>query len=370
MKRKYDVIIIGAGPAGLKCAEQLKDSKLSVLLIEKNKIIGPKVCGGGLTSLVNPNEIPKDKIRVFNTQETFLADKKYEVRFVDPIRTLDRFDLGQYQLRSIKNAKNITFLKNTLVKSVQDKKISTSKGTFYYNYLVGADGSSSIVRRYLGLKSEFCLGFMSKIPHISNNFIWIFDPNNLKSGYIWIFPHLKYTNVGVYFDPKILKPKKAKKFLKEYLAKLEYKISEEDLQGASINYSYKGVSFNNVFLIGDAAGLTSRIWGEGIPHALLSGKEIGKKILDPKYSMKELKKSIKIKKRQEKIGVLFELIPPLQHFLIKVFINLMGGSWFQYYFGIALSSRVDKYKTKLLPKKVKGVPSVKYTQQDNWVRIR
>ena len=43
----FDVIIIGAGPAGLKCAEVLGNSKFSVLLLEKNAEIGVKVCAGG-----------------------------------------------------------------------------------------------------------------------------------------------------------------------------------------------------------------------------------------------------------------------------------------------------------------------------------
>jgi len=370
MKRKYDVIIIGAGPAGLKCAEELKNSNLSVLLIEKNKIIGPKVCGGGLTSLVNPKDVPKNKIRTFYTQKTFLDNKEYEIKFVAPIKTLDRFDLGQYQFKKISNTKNITVLKGILVKSVHDKKILTDKGTFYYNCLVGADGSSSTVRRYLGLKSKFCVGFMTKIPRVSKNFTWIFNPKNLKSGYIWIFPHLNYTNVGVYFDPKIIKPKKAKNFLMKQLNDRGYKISEKDLQGASINYSYEGIAFDNVFLIGDAAGLTSKIWGEGIPHAILSGAEIGKKILNPKYPMKNLKISIKIKKRQEAIGTLFESAPPLQHLLIKLFIKLMGGSWFQYYFGIALSLPVGEDKIKSSSKRVEDIRLSDSSLKEKWIRYK
>ena len=45
----YDVIIVGAGPAGLRCAEILGQSKLSVLLLEKNAKMGQKVCAGGIT---------------------------------------------------------------------------------------------------------------------------------------------------------------------------------------------------------------------------------------------------------------------------------------------------------------------------------
>ncbi len=61
MKNTYDVIILGAGPAGLKYAEELKNTKLSVLLIKKNQIIGPKICAGGLTRLADGFDYPKDK---------------------------------------------------------------------------------------------------------------------------------------------------------------------------------------------------------------------------------------------------------------------------------------------------------------------
>ena len=47
ISKKYDVVIIGAGPAGLAAARYLAENKKSVLVLEKNKVIGPKVCGGG-----------------------------------------------------------------------------------------------------------------------------------------------------------------------------------------------------------------------------------------------------------------------------------------------------------------------------------
>ena len=66
MNNKFDIIIIGAGPGGLECAIQLNNSNLSVLIIEKNDIIGPKICAGGLTGLTSDFYIPSDKTRSFS----------------------------------------------------------------------------------------------------------------------------------------------------------------------------------------------------------------------------------------------------------------------------------------------------------------
>jgi len=51
--------------------------------------------------------------------------------------------------------------------------------------------------------------------------------------------------------------------------------------------------------------------------------------------MHKLKKILKIKKRQDRISDLFNLVPFLQYYLIRLFIMLMKGSWMHYFFGIA-----------------------------------
>jgi len=54
----YDVIIIGAGIAGLECAKNIGNSNLNVLVIERNKQIGRKVCAEGIIPS-DSNYIPK-----------------------------------------------------------------------------------------------------------------------------------------------------------------------------------------------------------------------------------------------------------------------------------------------------------------------
>lgn len=337
MNDKFDVIIVGAGPAGLKCAEQFKNSGLSVLLIEKNKIIGPKTCAGGITSLGAIFDLPESKTRNFGKLTVCLSDKVHKVDLVNPIKTIDRYDLGQYLLDKIKDCKNIRVLKEITVTHIKKDKVLTNRGDFCYKYLVGADGSVSIVRKYLGLKPKVSVGLYYKVPEIVNDFVLYFSPKSLGLEYIWIFPHRKYSNIGVFFEPRFLSSEKARKILEKFLERNGFTYSRDRLEAAPINFSYQGCTFGNVFLIGDAAGLASEMTGEGISYALVSGQEIGRKILNPDYKMEKLKKLLKIKKRQERVKRVlsasgFSL--SFRQSFYKCFAGLIKKPWFQKYLGI------------------------------------
>ncbi len=329
MKNQYDVIVLGAGPAGLKCAEELKNTNLSVLLIEKNKIIGPKICAGGLTQLTDGFDYPKDKTIIFNKLDMFLGTKKYEISMNHPIRTLDRYELGQYMLTKIKKTKNISILKDTLVKSVEKDKIKTTRGTFHFKYLVGADGSASIVRKYLGLENKIYLGIQYIIPKQYDKMKWFLNPKHLHSGYGWVFPHKKYTSAGVFFNPKFLKVDKAKEVLNKFLDDCGIDYKNATYEGGPANCLYKGIEFGNIFLAGDAAGLASAATGEGISFALTSGKEVAKKIINPNHKTLELDKILKIKQKGDKRLDFMDRVHLFQNILLRIYLNLLKSSKFQ-----------------------------------------
>ncbi len=332
MEKNFDVIIIGAGPAGLECAKQLKDSKLSVLLIEKNKEIGPKVCAGGLSCLNAKFNIPGLMTRTFNDQIIYLSGKEDRMNLAFPLRTMERYDLGQYLLERIKGIKNITILKETTVKQINKGSILTDKGKFSYKYLVGADGSLSVVRKFLGLKTKVSIGLRYKVPEIVNDVEWRFYPEILGSGYLWVFPHKTHTNIGVFFEPKEATMEKAKEFLEKFLKENNYTFSDVKPGAATLNFLYKGCIFGNIFLAGEAAGLTSRTTGEGIAPALISGREIGMKILDPEYKMPLLKEFLKVKGRQEFFKKMTDAMPFMTKYFLIIFMRLIKIKKFQIYF--------------------------------------
>ena len=88
-----------------------------------------------------------------------------------------------------------------------------------------------------------------------------------------------------------------------------------------------------MYLVGDAAGLASKTTGEGISLARTSGKEVGKKILDASYEMKDLNEILTFKRRQERILRIFYIFPFMQTILFRMFFFMMNKKWFQKFFG-------------------------------------
>lgn len=333
MKSKYDVIIIGAGPGGLACAEELKNGDLSVLLLEKNNIIGPKVCAGGLTRLDTGFDIPKDRSREFKTQHIFLNGKEHKLQLAYPLKTISRTDLGQYQLKKLEGAKNIDIQTNNAVIEIKEDKIITQNGIIDFKYLVGADGSNSLVRKYLKMPLSQNVGLYYNLDLLSDKFEWHINTKDWGSAYLWIFPHLNHTNVGFHFNPKLISGASAKKILDQFLRDNNYVFRKESFRSAPLNYDYKGYSVGSVFLVGDAAGLVSKATGEGIAMALTSGKEIARKILNPQHTVAELDDVIKILHRHAKMIDRFDRHPRLQSVFFWLFLKMMKSQYFQRYFG-------------------------------------
>lgn len=306
-KKKYDVVIVGAGPAGLAAAKVLAEKNKNVLVLEKNKIIGPKVCAGGLTTKDFELGIDRKIADKF-----FLKIKLHTPLFEDEIKndkpfvaTVDRGKLGQYMAKEASKA-GAEIRTCAMVKSIKDSFIETDQGEkIYFKYLIGADGSNSLVRKFLNLETKNrAVAFHYNVAEKFSDFELFFDANLFGAGYAWIFPHKNFTSIGCGADTRFLIDSEQlqenfKKWAKDNYPKVHLKI--DNYEAWIINYDYRGHEFGNKFLAGDAAGLASGLTGEGMYFAMVSGIEIAKRILDPKYDQLKLREVIALKKKHEGI---------------------------------------------------------------------
>lgn len=333
MEAKYDVIIAGAGPAGLSCAAGLKESGLSVLLIDKNKRIGAKACAGGITQMACEYELPDGLYRSFSRQKVYINGFAFKFRLMNSLKTISRTDLAIHQLKCIEESKHVELCHPCRLISIGHEKIITDRGEFGFRYLVGADGSASKVRKFLGLKSSFCAALYVEIPEITNDFIWHVYPGKLGSAYIWTFPHPNHTNTGIYFNPAFIKTKTAREFLRQHLNEVGKNLPDHSFKGGFVNHLYRGCIFGNIFLAGDAAGLAIKTSGEGIGPALISGSEIAHRIIHPQYRMPKLNRLVKIKQRQEKMLAIYQRHPRWHQLMYVFFLLAMKCKNFQRWFG-------------------------------------
>lgn len=304
--KKYDVVIVGAGPAGLKCAETLGNSGKSVLLIEKNPKIGPKVCAGGLTGkdiayLNLPSELIEYSYNEVTVHVKGITKRiKWEHDFAF---TIDREELGQWQLKKLQAFPNIEVRTGCRVNKVTEKYIVAGDEEISYNFLVGADGSNSVVKRYLGYNNPpQGMGIQYIIPtNEFKKFEFFFDPKYFSAWYAWIFPHRNYVSIGCGASPKVLPAKQLQNNFNQWLKEQKIDITNARYEAFPMNYDFVGVEFNSIFLTGDAAGLLSSFTGEGIYQAVITGEEVAKKILDPSYQSAKIPELVEKHKRHRKV---------------------------------------------------------------------
>jgi geranylgeranyl reductase family protein len=285
-------LIIGAGPGGLSCAAKLAAQNIDTLVLERKRIIGPKVCAGGITWSGLISRVPEALAeKSFPRQHISTPWQKVCIEEKTPIiATINRKKLGQYMadqameagaiLRTKAMVRRIT--ENTVI--VQDRD-SRKNEEISFSCLVGADGSSSLVRRHLGLESKYLgIGINYQIPGNLPKMEWHLNNQLFGNGYAWIFPHSDTVSIGAYADRKTMGPGKLKANLIAWAKAEGFALKDKQAQAEYINYDFRGWNFGNTFLVGDAAGLASGLTGEGIYPAIVSGEQVAETIVNPGHS--------------------------------------------------------------------------------------
>ncbi len=300
----YSAVIVGAGPGGLACAKKLAKHGVSVIVIERKPEIGSKVCAGGITWSGLIGLVPRELIeRSFPQQHIKTRFQRIRISSPTPIiATVNRKKLGQCMANEAESA-GASFLTSSYLQSIEKntvKVLNKTTGkvrTFSFDYLIGADGSQSVVRKYLKVPSEKAgIGINFQISQIRKNMEWHLNTTYFLNGYGWIFPHGDTTSIGAYVDKEVMPARLLKENLLKWGADHGINLQSEKCAAELINYDYQGWDFGNIFLVGDAAGFASALTGEGIYPAIVSGETVAEKILNPHCDLSRLNRMIKKQK--------------------------------------------------------------------------
>ncbi len=327
LREKYDIVVVGAGPAGLAFIKTVRKENphASILLLEKYSYPRDKICGDGISSLVPPligeifpeiaDKISKEsltqKYRIWYPSGECITKLSPPLNVI-PRKTFDYLLWTATVDQSIDvleeaSATKLIFDECRAIQGIQfihEKNERSVKA----DLIVGADGSNSIVRRQTSLSPRYENGiiavrqYVKGIPNIDDGLVFFLDPDNI--GYFWIFPFKKdgerWANIGYGTKKSNLRGKFYQwcedPKVKEYLGD---GILQGTLKGFPLNIINSrfaklrikdAIWGKGYLLLGDAAGLIHPYTGEGISAALLSGK-IAAELYNKKLPMQQLGKT-------------------------------------------------------------------------------
>lgn len=336
MQTKKRVVIVGAGPAGLAAALELAQNKdFEVVVLEKNSKPSYKVCGGGIhpdfiKDFVSPDILDREFERLILKTPKSEFIMQYDKNIF--VGTLNRKKLNEELTKKAEGA-GAQVLFNKAVKEVQKDRIITQDGAeFPFDYLIGADGATSIVRKSLGLPTEeFLIAYQYMIPGDYKDIEIHLDFKKFGITYSWIFPQKDVISVGTGYAAVEKKTPEEMKRLRdnfEEWCKERFSLEGARFEGFTINYDYRGFEFGNTYLCGDAGGFASGLTGEGMKPAIRSGVDIARKIQNPDYRCVNIENCLAIKKRED--GILRLLLSrPWGKFLTPIAASLFNSSWFK-----------------------------------------
>ncbi|MCM2466198.1 NAD(P)/FAD-dependent oxidoreductase [Methanoculleus sp. CWC-02] len=288
MRNRYDVVVVGAGPAGSTAARYAAEAGLDVLLIDKRREVGVPVCCGEFNA--DPAVLAEALPNAPGLDELFPVDPGLVRRgirgavAVSPGGREYEFDLAGYTVDRDAFDRHLAdaAVREGAVLSVETKflgregrRVTTSRGEVEAGVVVAADGPLSPVCRSAGM--ERCAVLAPAITcrvegEFGDRLRFSFGNRVAPGGYAWLFPKQGCANVGLGVQGR---GTPVPVLLRAFLA--GYGFAARDVQAGFVPVSgpIGETVRENVLAVGDAAGHVVASNGGGIAPAMICGRLAG-----------------------------------------------------------------------------------------------
>ncbi|MGB2728627.1 MAG: NAD(P)/FAD-dependent oxidoreductase [Halobacteriota archaeon] len=318
-EERYDVVVVGAGPAGSVTAKTAAERGLDVLLIERNQEIGvPVKCAEGVSKEIE-KFVALDRrwicaeVKGANiygpdgTKVVLSAETMDETGYVLERRIFDKFLASEAaragaEIRVRTEAYDIIeedgYAKGVYVRCMgEDTRV-------FAPVVVGADGVESRVGRWAGINTRLqpsnisvCAEFLMCDIELNGDYSEFFLGSEVApKGYAWVFPKGgDCANVGLGIGGDVSDEKhRALDYLKAF-------VRNKFPDGKTVAEMYgvvplSGPSYESVaeglILVGDAARQVNPLTGGGILYAMhageIAGDVIARAVQEKDFSKKRL----------------------------------------------------------------------------------
>jgi digeranylgeranylglycerophospholipid reductase len=291
---RYDIAVIGAGPAGSTAALHAARLKRRVCLIDRNARPGTPVrCGEGigLKSFIAHagSRLEWTKNKIVRSVMVSPSGTRVTIGNIDESYILDRekmdFDLAAEAARAGADL----FLSTPVIEVHDDGggyECQTPGRSFSASIVIIADGVESRLARFLGWNTslplsdvETCAFCRAASPSIDQETCVFYVGSAVApGGYAWIFPRGNgEANVGLGFIGNLSGAGRPWEYLRRFLDKelTGAKVTELHCGGVPVAPWVRPLSRGGALLVGDAARQVNCISGAGIHYSLFAGTLAG-----------------------------------------------------------------------------------------------
>ena len=296
----YDVVVVGAGPAGSTAARFAAEHGVSVLLLEKDRDVGyPVRCGEAISKSGLIQFIQPDSRWIAAEIDTFALiapnDHQVDLHYNDAVYVLER-RIFDYELAAIAANAGAHVMTRTYVNGLIIENETVCGVQYEYRgvqhevrckVVIAADGVESRVGRWAGLKThshfrdmESAVQFtVTNIDIDQKTLYFYFGKDVAPHGYLWVFPKGgNKANIGLGISGEIGKKKSALSYLNDFMKKNfpGASVLTQIAGGVPCEVTLKQISGNGIMLVGDAAKQVNPLSGGGITSGMVGGSIAGK----------------------------------------------------------------------------------------------